>query len=293
MATTAQTAKLLLTELRELEWESLRRESSRKVDVLDRVRAAIRGLGELGSPEAILARAATELGVAADADRVLISQVLDGGLHPRALWHRDDPQPGLGDLAGGSTALTYPLVEADLVAAPRARAVDVAAVAGRSPAVLRTAFGWTHYVVAGLNVDGVTIGMLHLETSGSSLDDLQVADLCADGLAATFEIAVLRRRVREHRDEHWAAVHWISERLDAAEAADSGLEEAFTVSRESALTPRERDVVELLTQGMTNAAIARALVIGEGTVKYHLSNAFRKLNATSRADAVARYLRGA
>jgi LuxR family transcriptional regulator, regulator of acetate metabolism len=58
------------------------------------------------------------------------------------------------------------------------------------------------------------------------------------------------------------------------------------------LTAREGEVIGLLARGMTNMAIARALVISEGTVKYHVKNILRKLQATSRADAVAKYLRG-
>jgi DNA-binding NarL/FixJ family response regulator len=58
-----------------------------------------------------------------------------------------------------------------------------------------------------------------------------------------------------------------------------------------ALTPRELDVLRLLARGNTNLAIARALVVREGTVKYHVKNILRKLGATSRADAVARYVR--
>ena len=58
-----------------------------------------------------------------------------------------------------------------------------------------------------------------------------------------------------------------------------------------ALTARELEVLRLLARGQTNLAIARALVVREGTVKYHVKNILRKLGATSRADAVSRYAR--
>jgi DNA-binding NarL/FixJ family response regulator len=63
------------------------------------------------------------------------------------------------------------------------------------------------------------------------------------------------------------------------------------LSGTDALTPRELDVLRLLSRGHTNGAIAQALVVREGTVKYHVKNILRKLGATSRADAVARYVR--
>jgi DNA-binding NarL/FixJ family response regulator len=58
------------------------------------------------------------------------------------------------------------------------------------------------------------------------------------------------------------------------------------------LTPRELEVLRLLARGLTNLAIANALVVREGTVKYHVKNILRKLGATSRADAVSRFVRG-
>jgi DNA-binding NarL/FixJ family response regulator len=61
----------------------------------------------------------------------------------------------------------------------------------------------------------------------------------------------------------------------------------------SALTRREAEVLQLLVRGRTNRAIAKDLLISEGTVKYHVKNVLRKLHATSRADAVARFLRTA
>jgi DNA-binding NarL/FixJ family response regulator len=62
------------------------------------------------------------------------------------------------------------------------------------------------------------------------------------------------------------------------------------------LTPREREVLSLMAEGRTNAAIAGALVISEGAVEKHVTNIFNKLGlASSESDhrrvlAVLRYL---
>jgi DNA-binding NarL/FixJ family response regulator len=53
------------------------------------------------------------------------------------------------------------------------------------------------------------------------------------------------------------------------------------------LTPRELDVLKLVTQGLTNPGIARQLVLSEHTVHRHLANILRKLNLSSRAAAAA------
>ena len=53
------------------------------------------------------------------------------------------------------------------------------------------------------------------------------------------------------------------------------------------LTRRERDVMVLLVQGLTNKGIARAMVISENTVKRYLKSIFAKLDVDSRAAAVA------
>jgi two-component system nitrate/nitrite response regulator NarL len=57
------------------------------------------------------------------------------------------------------------------------------------------------------------------------------------------------------------------------------------------LTPRERDVLELLAEGLSNKAIARRLEISDHTVKFHLNAVLSKLGATSRTEAVTRALR--
>jgi DNA-binding NarL/FixJ family response regulator len=57
-----------------------------------------------------------------------------------------------------------------------------------------------------------------------------------------------------------------------------------------ALTPREREVLELMAEGRTNAAIARALVITSGAVEKHISNIFGKLNLPATDDDHRRVL---
>jgi DNA-binding NarL/FixJ family response regulator len=55
-----------------------------------------------------------------------------------------------------------------------------------------------------------------------------------------------------------------------------------------ALSPREREVLALVAEGRSNPEIARALYIGEATVKTHLLHVFEKLGANDRTRAVTR-----
>jgi DNA-binding NarL/FixJ family response regulator len=116
----------------------------------------------------------------------------------------------------------------------------------------------------------------------------------AEELAGVFERAVLRHTLELHRAELSAAVQWMSARLGRLEDA-AGLvrprERGADMRLIESLTARELDVLRLLARGHTNLAIATALMVREGTVKYHVKNILRKLGATSRADAVARFFR--
>lgn len=51
------------------------------------------------------------------------------------------------------------------------------------------------------------------------------------------------------------------------------------------LTRREREVLMLVAQGLTNKAIARELGIGPGTVKVHVEKVIAKLNVVDRTQA--------
>jgi DNA-binding NarL/FixJ family response regulator len=56
------------------------------------------------------------------------------------------------------------------------------------------------------------------------------------------------------------------------------------------LSHREKQILSLVVQGRTNREIAGKLFLAESTVKTHLSSAFRKLDARSRAEAVTRVM---
>ena len=53
------------------------------------------------------------------------------------------------------------------------------------------------------------------------------------------------------------------------------------------LSPREREVLALMVQGLSNPEIADRLVVGRSTIKFHVSSILGKLGVQSRTEAVA------
>ncbi len=75
--------------------------------------------------------------------------------------------------------------------------------------------------------------------------------------------------------------------IDAVPAKRSRADAAATEAPLAGVTPRERDVLRLLADGLTNRQIAERLVVSEHTVHRHVTNILRKLEAPSRAAAAA------
>ena len=97
------------------------------------------------------------------------------------------------------------------------------------------------------------------------------------------------------------------ERFAGAPAHNTGVGERIQADREQAssrqadgmeprrsgrpLTTREREILALVASGTSNKGIARALTVSANTVKFHLAAVFDKLNAATRAEAVAEAIR--
>lgn len=72
-----------------------------------------------------------------------------------------------------------------------------------------------------------------------------------------------------------------------SELAQESSETEDTLDVVVELTPREREILTLIGQGLSNQEIATQLVIEVGTVKNHVHNILEKLNVSSRRDAAS------
>lgn len=64
------------------------------------------------------------------------------------------------------------------------------------------------------------------------------------------------------------------------------------IEKLSALTPRQQEVLQLVSEGMTNQEIADTLFIQKGTVKNHVHHILKRLGVDNRQDAAAVYQMG-
>jgi len=125
--------------------------------------------------------------------------------------------------------------------------------------------------------------------------DFYIAEAIATGVYDPILIAVravpdLGRRIASDR----AGADWLRRILvlscDTSLAALIGLRVPRPAKPRQKLTPRESEVHELLSQGLTNEEIAKALYISLSTAKVHVKHIYEKLGVRSRLEA-ARALR--
>jgi DNA-binding CsgD family transcriptional regulator len=297
-------------ELRALLAELFQEGAIARLRALERVHAALARLADAGPVSEIIERAPAEAAAAIELDRVLLSRVDDGLLIAEALhWEGDakSAEETLARLRDAPIQIAYPLVEGELLR--RRRAAIVTAEDG-DPATRQANWDvmrWRDYVAAPVIMDGRVVGFLHGDrTDGPPrAADREALARFAEGFSDVYERAVLRRRLRVERQELRRIATWADART--AELSDGAIDLARDrqppdgedavgpppagSALRDLLTPREIDVLEHLVRGETNADIARSLVVSEGTVKFHVKNILRKMNAANRAEATSRYLR--
>jgi LuxR family transcriptional regulator, regulator of acetate metabolism len=274
------------------------------------VRDTLDRLLELGPASELMERGPEEAARALDFDRVLLSRVEDGLLVPESLYvggSSGAAAPDLELLRQSPVKLDYPLVEGEVLRRRRPQLVRETDPPGRR--AFAEVMGWREYVTAPIVLENRVIGFFHADRqpTGRPFEESQVEGLGTFALCfgLVFERAVLRRRLRVQHQEMRQVASWAdartSELSDGAITLvpDGGTGEAGEAARTAAsetavrdlLTRRELDVLELMVKGETNAAIARNLVVSQGTVKFHVKNILRKLHAANRAEATSRYLR--
>lgn len=75
---------------------------------------------------------------------------------------------------------------------------------------------------------------------------------------------------------------------DRRAPAQAAIAEASTAPRSALLTAKESEILALLAKGLSNKLIARAMGVGDETIKWHIKNLFLKLTAGTRKHAVDR-----
>jgi DNA-binding CsgD family transcriptional regulator len=139
----------------------------------------------------------------------------------------------------------------------------------------------------GAAIDSVRSLIATFARAGILDPDNHVLDVSGDGIArVTLEerVAALERRMAEVAARNAPTTTPQHEVLSEARGR-TGEQEGLPAQL-ARLTTREREIVQLAAQGSSNATIAKELWITEQTVKFHLSNAYRKLGISSRAELV-------
>lgn len=110
----------------------------------------------------------------------------------------------------------------------------------------------------------------------------------AKGYVSTRDISIsnlIKAIQAVHRGELWVERELIA-RFFEREAVAGSRGKVQGKRPQEMLTPREKEVLNILATGCTNKEIAKALFISEKTVKSHLNSIFRKLNVTRRLKAI-------
>jgi LuxR family transcriptional regulator, regulator of acetate metabolism len=204
-------------------------------------------------------------------DRAFLALVQDGDVVGGGVWDDDDPAAA-SDFVRLSRALGPKLadlpLETEVVERRRPALVTDVDSDPRVYRALATVAGVESFVVAPLVHGDRTLALLYADRQSGVLLDVLDRELLwtfATAVAPILHVAALRAFARPRTADGVAAVPRIP------------------------LTPRETDVLRLMCEGASNAAIGVRLFISETTVKSHVQQILRKLQVSNRTEAVSRY----
>jgi DNA-binding CsgD family transcriptional regulator/GAF domain-containing protein len=284
---------------------------------LESVRNAINGLRGATSAAALVERIPTEV-YGMGFSRVLFSRIRNGMWLTCSAFAGPDLELASKMVEAGLAhprQLAGPLVESDMVrrGAP-ILVTDPQTHPGVHPELLE-AVQTPAYVAAPVFSWGKPIGLVHADRHGGaprvSEFDRDALGMFAAGLGLAFErnlmierLRAMHRAAQEHArlagtladdftldviDSAGPALAWADDVVGRGSAGPAGDDAAAPVL--SGLTSREAEVLRAIAAGKTNAQIAAALYVTEGTVKSHVKHILRKMGASNRTEAVAKYHR--
>lgn len=284
---------------------------------LDAVSRVQRGLDQLRSadrPAELLNRVAEAACVSCGFSRCVVSRISGSDWIIERTHFVDDPEGAatyLAAVGGRRVALERSLLETELVRRREPVVVHDAQGDPRTSKQIVAPARTTSYVGAPILSGDRVIGLVHADhgADGRGVDTLDRDALAAftEGVGVLYERSVLRAQLAAQRDQVRRLATSTGVLLD--DLCDAEIEFTPPKRRDAAvgkggatlfprpqsgldslLTRREIEVLDLIATGDGNRTVAEKLFITEGTVKTHVKHILRKLHASNRAEAIARYL---
>lgn len=250
----------------------------------------------------LLARASVHACVFCGFTRAVVLTVEDGALIADGTLAIEDPACDAlrRRVLASAVRLLPDSEEAELI---RREQVPRAAIPHQS--VLAAALELGCYVLAPIMPEARVIALLVVDREQPAVEaqERETVELFSHLLGHALERIVLRTRLgelcAELRHMTTSANALMQEVVTApvTVTTDFGWGPVFSTvwTRESTqalalLTPRELEIVQLMVEGRSNRVIAAELCLAPDTIKAHVARLLRKLGASNRAEAVARYL---
>lgn len=294
----------------EITHDEVGKRMSTAVETIEGLRLGFLRLRSTTTPTKLLQQGAVELVDSCGFSRVVISRVGGSQLIPIA-WHADpdnkDFNQRLNSWREDPPVVTHAFHEGEIL---RRRQPVLARDALTHPLTYKPimiALDCRAYVAAPITVAGRAVATIHADRPAGDVDagDRAILATFAEGLAMALERSELTERIRVHeakmRELLSTGIGLFDELVEdtvdftrpssPAEPASPAQNRSAQTGALSLLTRREIEVLDMIASGATNVAIGAALFITEVTVKSHVQHILRKLRASNRAEAVARYLR--